>query len=231
MISVMFLDWIPLTPSTPVPPGWLLALARGDSSGGRPDRIEAEDGELMRRIRDRDGTALAALYDRHAAAVFAVCLRMLDRSDAEEVVGDVFWHVWERPERYEVSRGSVQTYLMLLGRSRAADRLRSSGRRRKILDDTGQDAVRETLHDGAPRADPFDRTAGAELRRHVTLALSQLDAGQRQAIELSFYGAMSHSEIAEALGQPLGTVKTRIRQGLIHLRDSLDAFYGAGERA
>ena len=87
------------------------------------------------------------------------------------------------------------------------------------------------MHAGGRSADPFDETAGGEVRRRVGEALSGLDAKQREAIELSFYGAMSHTEIATALGEPLGTVKTRIRQGLIRLRDSLAAHYGAGEDA
>jgi RNA polymerase sigma-70 factor (ECF subfamily) len=214
---------------TPPAPVWIAALAV--LAAGAPPSAPApdDDAELVRRLRARDADALAALYDRHAASVYAVCLRMLGDADAQEILSDVFWQLWESPERYDPARGTPAAFLTVLARSRAVDRLRATGRRSRILDG-GEADVRELLH-GGDEADPFAATADVELRRHVAGALSALDARQRRAIELSFYGALSHSEIAAALDAPLGTVKSWIRQGLARLRDALAERYGAGARA
>ena len=214
----------------PPPPVWMVALAALAAGAARPaPKPGDDDAELVRRLGARDADALAALYDRHAGSVYAVCLRMLGDADAEEVVSDVFWQLWASPERFDPSRGTPGAFLTVLARSRAVDRLRTAGRRSRILDG-GQSDVRELLH-GEADGDPFAATADVELRRHVAGALADLDARQRRAIELSFYGALSHSEVAAALGAPLGTVKSWIRQGLVRLRESLAERYGAGARA
>jgi RNA polymerase sigma-70 factor (ECF subfamily) len=177
----------------------------------------------MRGVGARDSGALRTLYDRHSKLVFALCLRVLhDRGEAEDVLVDVFWELWEKWDRYDPSRGSPMTYLVTLARSRAIDRLRSrEGTQRREMRLVQQDeADAAAVPDGA---NPLEQTLEAERRAQVQEALARLEPAQRDAIECAYYDGLSHSEIAEKLNKPLGTVKTWIRQGLIHLRDSLRA--------
>ncbi len=176
----------------------------------------------MDAIAARDAEALSALYDRHAPGVMGVCLRILrDRADAEEVTGDVFIEIWNRAERFDPTRGHPVAYLLSLARSRAIDRRRGSVRREQIF--TAPD-------DSEPRspADTFQSASIAQMRGHLEHALADLQSGQRQALELAYFNGMSHTEVAARLGEPLGTVKTRIRQGLLRLRERLAAVYGEG---
>ena len=182
----------------------------------------------MERIAARDPAALAALYDRHASLVFALCARILrDRSEAEEVLGDVFWELWERHDRYRPDRGAPVAYLLTLTRSRAVDRLRSRRARdaRMVPVDDESPSNEESAGVSVPPGDPLTDSLAAEQRRRVAAAVGTLADGQRRAIELSFYDGLSHSEIAACLHEPLGTVKTRIRQGLLQLRKSLNELY------
>ena len=186
----------------------------------------------MERIAARDSSALAELYNRHASLLLALCVRVLhDRMEAEDVMGEVFWEVWERSDRYSVERGTPVAYLLTLCRSRAVDRLRS--RRQKdartvpVNDGSELDALGGSRTDGPE--DPFHGSVLSEQRRHIRSALAGLTDVQRRALELSFYDGLSHSEIAASLGEPLGTVKTRIRQGLLQLRKSLIDLHDARE--
>lgn len=184
--------------------------------------VKEDDYELMRAIAgERDQRAFAALYDRHSGLVFTLCLRVLhDKAEAEDLLVDVFYEVWEKADRYDPSRGSPTTYLSTLARSRAIDRLRSKSSR-----SAGPAMTLVRDDEPAPTADPSQQTADAERRKIVSSALDQLDPAQRQAIESAYYDGLSHSEIAAKLNKPLGTVKTWIRQGLIRLRDSLRSQY------
>jgi RNA polymerase sigma-70 factor (ECF subfamily) len=184
-----------------------------------------DDIELMDAVAARDQSALAALYDRHSAAVMGVCLRVLrDHAEAEEATGDVFIELWNRASRFDRERGHPLAYLLSIARSRAIDRLRSRGRRDRIF------VVADEPDTAAPdgTASPLADTLTSEMRRRLDSALSALQPGQKRALELAYFDGMSHSEIASALGEPLGTVKTRIRQGLLRLRETLDAVYGEG---
>ena len=177
-----------------------------------------DDYELMAGIAARNEKALRTFYDRHSALVFPVCLRIVkNRAEADDMLVDIFWEVWEKAGRFDATRGSPITYLMTLTRSRSIDRLRSRPRERS----------NDLLQDGPPAttATPLGDSINAETCKAVTAALAQLDANQRQAIECAFYDGLSHSEIADQLHKPLGTVKTYIRQGLIHLRESLRTEY------
>jgi RNA polymerase sigma-70 factor (ECF subfamily) len=176
----------------------------------------ADDLALMEGIAARDPGALQRLYDRHAPLVLAVCLRILrDRAESEDVLVDVFWELWDRFDRYDAKRGNPLTYLTTLARSRAIDRRRSKGKVQPVdLDATAPAA--------APIADgPEKGVVADENRVLVKRALLSLDPTQRQVIECAFYDGLTHTEIAEKLHKPLGTVKTWIRQGLIRLRESL----------
>jgi RNA polymerase sigma-70 factor (ECF subfamily) len=184
-----------------------------------------DDADLMDAVAARDQSALAELYDRHSAAIMGVCLRILrDHAEAEEATGDVFIEVWNRSSRFDRERGHPVAYLLNVARSRAIDRLRSRGRRDRIfVVEAEQDA-----HVNGVTASPLASTMTSEMRRRLKAALSELQPGQKRALELAYFDGMSHSEIASALGEPLGTVKTRIRQGLLRMRETLDAVYGEG---
>jgi RNA polymerase sigma-70 factor (ECF subfamily) len=184
-----------------------------------------DDFGLMQAVAARDQRALASLYDRHSGAVFGVCLRILrDREEAEEATCDVFIELWNRSSRFDEERGHPIAYLLNLARSRAIDRLRSRGRRNRLFVVRDED---ETL-DPPSTASPLADTLTGEMRARLERALSGLAPGQKRALELAYFDGMSHAEIASALGEPLGTVKTRIRQGLLRMRETLDAEYGEG---
>jgi RNA polymerase sigma-70 factor, ECF subfamily len=178
---------------------------------------EISDGGLLTRIVARDPEALAALYDRHRGVVMAFALRVLrDRAEAEEAVVDVFHQVWRQAETFDAARGTVAAWITTLCRSRAIDRLRRRQRRETV--EAADDRL-TAIPSAEPR--PDERAENSLRRRRIVKALSGLSAGQREAIELAYYGGLSHSEIATRLGEPLGTVKTRIRQGMMALRESL----------
>lgn len=182
----------------------------------------ADDSQLMAAIVLRDRSAFSAFYDRHSPLVFAICLRVLrDRAAAEDALVDIFEEIWEKADRFSASRGSPVTYLITLSRSRAIDRLRS-----RPKDATSNPA----MHDAAATGpSPLGQTLTEETRVVVVSALQQLEPDQREAIECSFYEGLSHSEIADKLNKPLGTVKSYIRMGLIQLRQSLRKHYGSAQ--
>jgi len=183
--------------------------------------VDVGDGRLLTRIVARDPEALATLYDRYRGVVMAFALRVLrDRAEAEEAVVDVFHQVWRQAEAFDAGRGTVGAWIMTLCRSRAVDRLRARQRRDVVLTHDADDPL-SRIASTDPRPDEH-----AELslkKKKVVAALAVLSAGQREAIELAYYDGLSHTEIASRLGEPLGTVKTRIRQGMIALRESLGA--------
>ncbi|HKQ59777.1 MAG TPA: sigma-70 family RNA polymerase sigma factor [Candidatus Polarisedimenticolaceae bacterium] len=192
---------------------------------------DRDDYALMRSISAGDAAALGALYDRHAATVLALAERIVkDRMDAEELLGDVFLQVWHHAERYDASRATPLGYLLTLARSRALDRLRARGRRGRLV-------VAPRHPEGPDReppgggSSPLEDALRAEQRRRLERALEELTPEQRAAVELAYFDGLSHSEIAEELSQPIGTVKSRIRLGLVRLRAALRVQYGAGDMA
>ena len=189
---------------------------------------QTDDVVLMQRVAERDGDALRALYDRYGRVCLAICVRILrDRNEAEQLLLDVFTELWERCDRYDASRGAPITYLITLSRSRAIDRVRA----RKSTPATSLDSIPAILTPSDNRESPLDQTMLGERRAIVLRALHQLDDNQRKAVELAFYDGLSHSEIAEKLNKPLGTIKTHIRQGLIRLRDQLRSQWEGAQRA
>lgn len=178
------------------------------------------DAELLAFIRRGDVRALERLYAGHSGLVYGLALRILRNGDeAEEVTQDVFLYVWQRAERYDRSRGSLAAWLVTLTRSRSIDRLRAGVSRTRRVESLAQESNR--FDDAAPAADPLRRTLAAEERTRVQKALAALPSEQRRALEIAYFEGGSQSEIAARLGAPLGTVKTRIRQGMIRLRDLL----------
>lgn len=194
---------------------WLLFAAALD---GGPSGHRDADIDAMRRMGTGDGAALAELYDRHGRATFSLAFRILrDQGDAEEVVQDVFAQAWRQASRYETSRGAVVAWLLMITRSRAIDRLRMRRGRPPLLED--DPTLLRDLSDGTLPADLL--MLSSEQVAAVRAALEALPAAQRMAIELAFYEGLTHTEVAERLEQPLGTVKTRIRLGLLRLRAAM----------
>lgn len=184
---------------------------------GAHDRPNRDDFALMRAICERDAEALSHLLDRYGPLLLGLCRRILhDSAEADDVLAEVFAELWRRGERYDSSRGSPLTYLITLTRSRAIDRKRLLQTRRRK--DSGSAQLGVQLN---PELGPLGSSDLEEQAQRVRQALASLDADQRQALECSFFEGLSHSEIAELLNKPLGTVKTNIRQGLIRLRECL----------
>jgi len=172
----------------------------------------------MEALRQRDPAALATLYDRRAPIVLAVCQRVLgDRVDAEEVLEEVFFEVWQRADRYDPARGSPTTYLATVARARAIDRVRQRSRRLDRLV-PGEEPIARSRHPRDGDSSPFGDAVAAERARRVRAALDCLDPRVRRVVELSFFEGWTHREISSQLSEPLGTVKTRIRRGLLQLR-------------
>jgi RNA polymerase sigma-70 factor (ECF subfamily) len=191
---------------------WFLLAAVASYAGSA-----AADHAALERMARGDHEALAELYDRHGRLIFSLALRILrDQSDAEDIVQDVFSQAWRQAARYESSRGNAVAWLLNLTRSRAIDRLRG---RRARPDTTAGDPATLDLPD---RSRPLDQQiALSHEAARIRAAVDELSVLQRVAIELAFYEGLTHVEIADRLELPLGTVKTRIRQGLLKLRERL----------
>lgn len=169
-------------------------------------------------IARREESALADLYDRYGGTVYALALRMTgDRGEAQEIALDAFLQVWQQVDRYDSRQGSLQGWLFTIARSRAIDRLRAArAAKRKPVEEVPDDPG------GSSAAAPPDEiVALAERSAYVRRAMDELNPAQRTAVELAYFQGLSHTEIAERLGEPLGTVKTRIRQGMLALRKVL----------
>ncbi len=176
----------------------------------------------VRQIANGAQQGLAALYDRTSSLVYSVALQILrDPADAEEVTLDVYLQVWRSAAKFDPARASVSTWLVMLARSRAVDRLRS-GMTRK----SRESALEGVADPASGEAAPDQQTILKLEQRRVRAAMATLEPEQRRTIELAFFGGLTHSELAKKLGQPLGTVKTRIRLGLMKLRQALSGAEG-----
>ena len=185
------------------------------------------DRALVSKIERRDADALAALYDRYAGRVNGLASRILGQTgDAEEIVQEVFLYAWRSAAAFDGSRGSVLAWLLVATRSRAIDRLRSrrSG---------GRDRTRP-LDEAPEPASAEDLESGVEGRRWEAVcrtAVAELPAEQREALELAYFGGLTQQEIAAKTRTPLGTVKTRVRLGLMKLRDRIRPYLSEGRDA
>ena len=179
----------------------------------QPEQAQSNDVDLLKAIARQDETALAQLYDRYRVILFGFLVRILNsREEAEDVLQEVFLQVWRRAADFDETRGRPFTWLVTLARSRGIDRLRSLAARDRVAIAGAREATEE-VSDAV--ADAFR----SEQRGLVTSALDQLPEEQRRAITLAYFDGLTQSEIAAKLNAPLGTVKTRMRTGLIKLKE------------
>ncbi|MEO8347840.1 MAG: sigma-70 family RNA polymerase sigma factor [Acidobacteriota bacterium] len=182
---------------------------------------DRSDRTLVVAMEARDADALGELYNRHAARLLGLAHRILgDTGEAEEVVQETFLYSWKAASAFDHSRGSVLAWLIVATRSRSIDRLR---------------ARRPSAHRGPDDADPLERlpgksdveaeSAAREWETECRAAIAKLPAEQREALDLAYFDGLTHQEIAERTGSPLGTVKTRIRLGLMKLRESMRSYW------
>ena len=181
----------------------------------QPEEAQIDDVALLKAIAGKDEKALSQLYDRYRVVLFGLLVRILNnREEAEDVLQEVFLQVWRRARDYDVDRGRPFTWLVTLARSRGIDRLRSVASRERVAAASARDPVEET-------SDAIADAVRSEQRGIVTSALSQLPEEQQRPLVLAYFDGLTQSEIADRLGAPLGTVKTRMRTGMLKLREVL----------
>jgi RNA polymerase sigma-70 factor (ECF subfamily) len=179
--------------------------------------LNEADETLCARLRARDVGALEALYERHGRALFSLALRMLaDYQAAEEVVQETFLKLWQRPDQYRPERGRLLSWLLGVAHNGAVDRLR----RRRL--EQRYNADPRLVEFGSPPSDPQDKFIDTLRGEAIARAIRALPEAQRQAVELAYLRGMTQVEIADFLGQPLGTVKTRLRLAMQKLRESVE---------
>ena len=202
------------------------ALQGNWSAPIEPVNLEAPnpDLELLRRIAAGDSAALGELYDTHSGTLFALAFRILNNyTEAEDVLQEVFVQLWDKAGSFDAALGRPLGWLVALTRNKAIDRLRSSQRRAQLLEAASSELsldAREILSSTLDSAGASDEAAV------VRSALGRLPDEQRKAIEMAFFGGMTQTEIATALGEPLGTIKARIRRGMLKLREELAGSLG-----
>jgi len=181
----------------------------------QPETAKPSDLELLQAIANRDEYALGSLYDRYRLILFGLLMRILsNREEAEDVLQEVFLQVWRRAKDFDELRGRPFTWLVTLTRSRGIDRLRLLGARQRL-------AVAASADEAEEVSDAVKDTFLSEQRRIVTRALAELSEDQRRTLMLAYFDGLTQSEIAGQLDIPLGTVKTRMRLGIIKLRELL----------
>ena len=185
-----------------------------------PSSDLANEIDLLQKIAQGDKRAFAEFYDHFSGVLFAAALRILNnREAAEDVIQDVFIQIWEKAPLYDATRGKPLTWAMTLTRNKSIDRLRSLQRRARLHDDAGKEAQTAEQFDSHSAIDDVETTERGAI---VRAAFEKLNKEQRQALEMAFFGSLTHTEIAERLGEPVGTIKARIRRGMMKLRDVLE---------
>jgi RNA polymerase sigma-70 factor (ECF subfamily) len=188
-----------------------------------PDGAEPNDATLLARVLAGDETALAVAYDRYAGLVYGLARRVTrDAYLAQDITQDVFAYLWELPDRVDLSKGTLRSYLAVVAHRRAVDEVRRSERRNRV--ETTTFTVEVT--DG-PEGEVVDAAACEWRRRHITEVLAQLPEEQRRAVSLAYYEGQTYVQVARTLGIPEGTAKSRLRLALGRLRTLLGDELGA----
>ena len=184
----------------------------------KPTADETQN-QLLGRVAAGDLQAMSDFYDQTATPLFSIALRILrDESEAEEVIQDVFVQIWEKASMFDPVLGSAFHWALSIARHKAIDRVRSRERRTRLADELQESGASQVPPVFAPDTAALSSEESATIRS----ALKSLPPEQRRAIEMAFFGGLSHPEIADALREPLGTVKARIRRGLLKLREVLE---------
>ena len=201
--------------SLPADSGWA-----GVESMVDQQTAEESQAQLLLRIAAQDAQALAEFYDLTAKPLFSLAVRILgDVSEAEEVIQDVFVQIWKNAPSFAPLLGPAFYWALSITRNRSIDRLRTRQRRARLIENLENDAAANV-----PASQVADQGAlEADDSALVRTTLNSLPADQRRVIEMAFFGGLTHQEIAEALKEPLGTIKARIRRGLLKLRDCMRA--------
>lgn len=192
---------------------------------GMQDETEQRraDEQLMERTANGDQMAFSALYDRLSGPLYSLAFKMLgDATEAEDALQDVCLQIWRRSAKYDASKSSVFSWAVLLTRGKVIDRLRARGRRTRVVAASTDDDDHPIGETAASTAESAADTANRnEEAVRVRSVLGSLPPEQRQAVEMAFFSDLTHHEIAARLNQPLGTIKARIRRGLLKVRDGL----------
>jgi len=184
-----------------------------------PEEDGPSDAALMARVLHRDSRALELLYDRYSRLVYSLVLRIAQQpASAEEIVQDVFLQIWRNAKRYQAARGPLGPWLFTVARNRALDFLRLKREKQRRREDPEDFSI---LPAAVASPDPEGALDQARRGEQVRAQMGSLPEAQRRAIELAFFEGMTHSEISAAMGEPLGTVKSWIRGGLLRLREVL----------
>ena len=182
-------------------------------------QLEAEVA-LLQKVARGDRRSFEELYQRFSGVLFSTAYRVLNNQEAaEDVLQDVFVQIWEKAPLYDPARGKPMTWAVTLTRNKSIDRLRSTQRRSRLQDDFQQESDSFEKFDDR---NSFELVSAGETNDLVREVMKKLSTDQREAIELAFFSSMTQIEIAERLGEPLGTIKARIRRGLMRLRELLN---------
>ena len=187
--------------------------------------MEATDDlvDLIRRIGAGDQAGFAAFYDRFSGLIYSTALRVLsDPQDAEDVAQEVFFMLWEKAPMYDPARGKPLTWVITMTRNRAIDRLRTQMRRARLLEDAREGSEKDETTGEQP---PLERIEFSEENEILRSAVMKLNQEQREAIEMAYFKGLTQQEIAVQLDEPLGTVKARIRRGIVRLRKLMGAAF------
>jgi RNA polymerase sigma-70 factor (ECF subfamily) len=184
-----------------------------------PPEAQDRDIELLRLIAGGDRLAFAEFYDRHSTLMFSVASKILnDPAEAQDVLQETFLQIWEKAGKFDPKLGKASSWAAILVRNRAIDKIRASQRRTRLAEEAGTaHAIAEEV------ADTVNETlVGHEQAKMIQTAIVELPGEQRQAIELAYFSGLTQDEISKKLNTPLGTIKARIRRGLLKLRDQLE---------
>ena len=194
----------------------------GDEAGFATSLIEASDADLIGHAAQGDARALEVLYDRYSGVVFSFSLRIVgDRQLAEEILQEAFFRAWQQGGNFSAGKGSFVTWLLSTTHNLSIDEIRKRKRRPQKADSEEPEQVLAAVPDTGSGADVEEEVWLGTLRGTIGVALAELPDAQREAIEMAYFRGMTQREIAEALGEPLGTIKTRMRLGMQKLKDAL----------